>query len=212
MSVVEETNREELLANTAVKPIELAHVVFRSPNYDAMCAFYLKLLNARVAWANDMVSFMTYDHEHHRVVVINLPHLAPVNPMGAGLEHYAFTYKTLGDLLANYTRLKADGIHPCWCINHGFTTSIYYRDPDGNMIETQFENMSVPEADEFMRGEYFMKNPIGVDFDPEVLLERYRNGDAVADLIQFRSAPYAAGVEHIRPREVPPYDYNGDLI
>ena len=141
-----------------------------------------------------------------------MPHLQPQNPIGAGLEHYAFTYATMGELLANYARLKKAGIEPAWCINHGFTTSIYYRDPDGNMIETQFDNMRAGEADAFMRGEYFARNPIGVDFDPDVLLQRYRNGDAMSELTQFKSAPYAPEVPHIRPADLPPYDAEGALL
>ena len=99
-----------------------------------------------------------------------------------------------------------------WCINHGFTTSIYYADPDGNMVETQFDNMSVADATVFMEGAYFAKNPIGVDFDPELLLARYRAGDPLIDLIAFKSAPWAPGLAHIRPGTVPPYDWDGDLL
>jgi hypothetical protein len=174
--------------------------------------FYLTVLNARVTHENGMVCFMTYDDEHHRVVVLGLPHLAPVQHSASGLEHFSFTYATLGELLGNYERLKAAGIHPVWTINHGFTTSIYYADPDGNMIETQFDNMTVAEATEFMESAYFAKNPIGVDFDPEVLLARYRAGDPLGDLIRFQSAPYAAGAAHIRPASVPPYDADGELL
>ena len=42
-----------------------------------------------------------------------------------------------------YKRLKQQDIVPWWCINHGPTTSMYYRDPDNNQIELQvdiFEN------------------------------------------------------------------------
>jgi hypothetical protein len=47
----------------------------------------------------------------------------------AGLHHMAFTFKSLGELLETFTRLKDGGIRPFWCINHGPTTSMYYRDP-----------------------------------------------------------------------------------
>ena len=212
MTVAEETNRAELLSLPGIRPVKLAHVVLRTTQYAAMRNFYLQLLNARVAHENDMVCFMTYDDEHHRVVVINLPHLAPVQPGASGLEHFSFTYGTMGELLGNYERLKAENIHPVWCINHGFTTSIYYADPDGNMVETQFDNMTVPEATAFMEGRYFAKNPIGVDFDPELLLARYRAGDSLAGLIAFKSAPWAPGATHLRPASVPPYDWDGDLL
>jgi 2-polyprenyl-6-methoxyphenol hydroxylase-like FAD-dependent oxidoreductase/catechol 2,3-dioxygenase-like lactoylglutathione lyase family enzyme len=212
MSVTEEGHRDALLAKPGVRPSSLAHVVLRTTRYEAMRDFYLQLLNGRVTHENGTVCFMTYDEEHHRVVVIDMPHLAPVQPKASGLEHYSFTYASMGELLGNYARLKAAGILPVWTINHGFTTSIYYRDPDGNMIETQFDNMTSEEANAFMHGRYFAQNPIGVDFDPEVLLARYRAGDPLDALIQFRSAPYADGVEHIRPASVGSYDGEGALL
>jgi catechol 2,3-dioxygenase-like lactoylglutathione lyase family enzyme len=212
MTCAEESDREAILARTDIRPSMLAHLVFKTPRYEEMRDFYLTLLNARVVHEASGLCFMTYDSEHHRIVVIAMPHLSPLQPGAAGLEHFAFTYATLGELLGNYLRLKERGVDPAWCINHGFTTSIYYRDPDGNMIETQFDNMTVPEADAFMKGEYFAKNPIGVDFDPELLCRRYRDGDPVAALTAFRAAPYAAGAAHIRPPGVPPYDADGELL
>ena len=212
MAVLEETNRDAVLALSDVKPAKLAHIVFRTTQFKVMRDFYLTFLNGRVAYENDFVCFTRYDDEHHRVVILAIPGLSPVEPRASGLEHYAFTYDSMGALLANYVRLKAIGIEPDWCINHGFTTSIYYRDPDGNQIETQFDNMDNDEADAFMIGEYFAKNPIGVDFDPEVLLARYRNGDPLADLVQFRAAPYAPGAKHIKPAGMPPYDCDGELL
>ena len=80
------------------------------------------------------------------------------------------------------------------------------------MIETQFDNMAVAQATAFMKTDYFAKNPIGIDFDPEVLLARYRAGDPLDELIRFQSAPYAAGKAHIRPANVPPYDADGELL
>jgi catechol 2,3-dioxygenase-like lactoylglutathione lyase family enzyme len=212
MAVLEETDRSALLARSDVKPAKLAHIVFRTMQFQAMCDFYLMFLNGRVAYGNDFVSFIRYDDEHHRVVILAIPGLSPAQPRAVGLEHYAFTYDSMGALLANYVRLKTAGIEPDWCINHGFTTSIYYRDPDGNQIETQFDNMDNDEADAFMMGDYFAKNPVGVDFDPEALLARYQNGDPLSELIKFRAAPYAAGVKHIRPASVPPYDCDGELL
>lgn len=212
MAVLEEANRAETLARADIRPSTLAHIVFRTNRYQEMREFYLTFLNARVAYENDFACFLRYDDEHHRVVIIGMPDLAPVQPRASGLEHYAFGYGSLGTLLAQFVRLKERGIKPDWCLNHGFTTSIYYRDPDGHQVETQFDNMNCDDADAFMQSDYFNKNPIGVDFDPEVLLARYRNGDPMAELIQMRSAPYPAGAPHIRPAGIPTYDYDGELL
>src|SRR3546814_20131860 len=71
-------------------------------------------------------------------------------------------FGSLGDLLANYIRLKNIGILPYWCINHGPTTSLYYRDLDGNQIETQVGNFDTPEKlTAFFKSEAFQENPRG---------------------------------------------------
>ena len=53
----------------------------------------------------------------------------------ACVEHIAFTYAGLGDLIHTYKRLQKLGIEPEWCINHGGTTSMYFADPDGFLWE-----------------------------------------------------------------------------
>ncbi|MBG71394.1 MAG: biphenyl 2,3-dioxygenase, partial [Gammaproteobacteria bacterium] len=68
-------------------------------------------------------------------------------------------------------------------INHGPTTSLYYEDPDGNRVEFQVENFdSTEELNAFVRSSAFAENPIGVEFDPDRLLERYCNGDSLQEL------------------------------
>jgi len=55
---------------------------------------------------------------------------------------------------------------------------MYYEDPDGTEVETQVDNYDTAEEGvEFIEGESFAENPIGVDFDPEVLVRRVRNGE-----------------------------------
>jgi hypothetical protein len=41
---------------------------------------------------------------------------------------------------------------------------------------------------DYIRGEKFAANPIGIDFDPEKLLARYENGDPLEELIKQGSA------------------------
>jgi hypothetical protein len=55
---------------------------------------------------------------------------------------------------------------------------MYYRDPDGNEIETQVDNFDTSEdANVFMMSQKFVDNPIGVDFDPEDLIRRLEAGE-----------------------------------
>ena len=55
---------------------------------------------------------------------------------------------------------------------------MYYRDPDGNQLETQVDNFDEPEdATAMMAGPYFNENPLGADFDPEDLCAAVERGD-----------------------------------
>jgi catechol 2,3-dioxygenase-like lactoylglutathione lyase family enzyme len=201
------------VSDRRLSPAKFAHAVFRTARYAAMLGFWKELLNARATFENEQVAFLSFDEEHHRVAFVNIPFLGdkPKLPL-AGFDHLAFTYTRLGDLLSTYRRLKDAGILPIWCINHGPTTSIYYQDPDGNKAELQFDNLSVAGADAFMRGDYFAQNPIGVDFDPELLIERYLRGDAIDDLVRQGSAVPPPGVESPQPEEMIPYDRRGELL
>jgi hypothetical protein len=63
--------------------------------------------------------------------------------------------------------------------------SIYYRDPDGNQIETQVDCFdTIDEANRFMTSADFHENPIGVDFDPEDYIQKLKSGVPVADLVK----------------------------
>ncbi len=94
-----------------------------------------------------------------------------------GVDHVAYGFGSLRDLLENYARLKEQGITPYWCIHHGITVSMYYADPDGNQMEFQVDCFDTSdEANAFMEGPHFALNPIGVEYDPEALLALLRAG------------------------------------
>jgi len=172
-------------ARPAVSPVpsKLAHVVLRSPRFDEMIAWYKLVLGAKASYENEGLAFLTYDEEHHRVAIMNIPHLQP-RPQGtAGMDHMAFTFASLADLMAHYERLKDSGVTPFWAINHGPTTSLYYRDPDENQVEFQVENFeTLLESNAFFASPEFAENPIGVDIDLDDLARRVKAGEPEADL------------------------------
>lgn len=168
-----------------VSPAKLAHVVLRTGNLPEMRDWYVDVLEGHVVYANDALAFLTYDEEHHRVALLNAGTTKSPTPEHSGLEHVAFTYDELGDLLDTYQRLKASGTLPFWTINHGPTTSFYYRDPDGNQIELQIDNFDTDEElEEFFTSGAFAANPIGVEFDPDELHGRLKAGEPKSELIK----------------------------
>ena len=177
-------------------PKYLAHWVLKSARRKRMVPWYQAVLGMEIVFENDMLTFMTYDHEHHRLAIVGLPKLAmPAAWIGKvyrkfyGLDHIAFNFGSLSELLYKYRALKAQGIEPVWCINHGPTTSIYYEDPDGNRLEFQTDNFDTTEdLQQFAMSLDFHRNPIGVNFDADLLLDKLEAGVPEAQLRKRGSA------------------------
>lgn len=168
----------------ARSPRKLAHLVLATRHYEDAIRWWVLVLGAKVMYRNELLCFLSYDDEHHRLALVNTANFAPKRREATGLDHVAFTFGHLEDLLHTYERLKGHGIQPVWCINHGPTTSLYYRDPDGVQAELQIDNFDTPEAlDAWFGSGAFENNAIGVEFDPEHLLERFRAGDPVHKLV-----------------------------
>ncbi|KAI1765051.1 Glyoxalase/Bleomycin resistance protein/Dihydroxybiphenyl dioxygenase [Hypoxylon sp. FL1150] len=172
---------EANLSGKVLSPAKLAHVVLRTPNFKPMVEYYKALLGAHIVLETPNLAFITYDDEHHRIAIASFPGCTERVKTAAGLEHIAFTFDTLGDLVTAYRQRKARGIEPIWCVNHGPTTSMYYQDPDGNQVEV--DNFNTPEeATACMMSPDMAQNPLGVDFDPEDLIRRLESGEPEADI------------------------------
>ena len=166
-------------------PTKLAHVVYQTNRMPEMRDWYATVLGGHVVYENPHLCFVTYDDEHHRVAFVDFGPLTPragaeveLGPKPVeqpGLHHVAFTYGSMGELLDTYVRLRDRGIRPFFCVNHGPTTSMYYRDPDGNRIELQIDNFATAEEGQaWMHSPAFDRNPIGVEYDPDKLVEKFR--------------------------------------
>ena len=165
-----------------IRPVAFVHVVYRTRRFEPMLRWYETVFGAKIQYENPALAFMTYDDEHHRFAFVNMAVFQPdgveTDRQGAiGVDHVAYSYASVSDLLENYARLKEHGIAPYWCIHHGFTVALYYADPDGNQMEFQVDCCSSKEeASAFMHGPQFAANPLGVEFDPDAWLARLRGG------------------------------------
>jgi catechol-2,3-dioxygenase len=120
-----------------VKPLtKLAHVVLRTNNFKTIVDYYCVFLSAYVIYENDILAFLSYNDEHHCIAIVAVLGTEAKHASSCGLEHIAFTLNSLLDLLLTYRQRKNHRILPDWPVNHGPTTSIYYKDLDGNQIET----------------------------------------------------------------------------
>ena len=170
--------------SVSTAPKYIAHWVIKTSRRREMIAWYKTVFNAEVVHSDKNLTFLSWDGESHRLALVNLPRafrylfpLARIRRKLYGIDHIAFGFESLTSLLYTYSRIKAQGVNPVWCINHGPTTSMYYEDPDGNRLEFQVDNYpSAAETKRFLTGPIFEENPIGVNFDPEYLLERLNSG------------------------------------
>ena len=159
-------------------PTKFAHLVLKTSRFKAQLEFYQDLLGARIVHQAPGMVFLSYDDEHHRLAILERPGLLPKLKNMVGVDHHAYTYASLQDLLATWQRMTAKGHEPVWCTHHGGTISIYYQDHDHNVIETQVDVFdSIEETNEYLAGEDFQSNPIGVDFEPQRLWQRLRDGE-----------------------------------
>jgi catechol 2,3-dioxygenase len=87
-------------------------------------------------------TFVSNNEVKHRIVFFEMPGLVldPDKRRHARLQHVAFEYETLDDLLGTYARLKCLGILPVLAADQGLQTSVYYLDPDQKSVELNVNN------------------------------------------------------------------------
>jgi len=156
-----------------IRPKKFSHTVIRTTRLKEMVGWYQTVLNAEIVREFPHLVFMTYDEEHHRLAFASMPGLVERPKMSAGHDHLAYTYESLGDLVATYERLKAAGITPSVPVAHGLTTSLYYRDPDGGGVELTVDNLDPSEWRDWMQNQLSLEL---VTFDPEEMARKYHAG------------------------------------
>lgn len=158
---------------------KFAHAVMMTNRLAEMRDWYCTVLDAHVVFENEMLCFITYDDEHHRLAFATAPDGSLVDrpPNSTGLFHTAFTFPDLDALLERYAMLRDKGIEPRVPIQHGVTTSMYYRDPDGQFVEMQIDNFATAqEATDYMHGPEYAADPIGPVYDAARLYADYKAG------------------------------------
>jgi len=158
----------------------ISHYGIRAQRYKAMVQWYQTVFHAKIQHENEFLAFMTFDEEHHRLVIFEDPATVAKPENAAGVDHVAYGFASFGDLVSTYERLKAEGITPFLPLNHRFTTSLYYHDPDGNDVELSVDNFPTKrECDAFMRTDQMAeigRPPFGHAFDPDELARLYHQG------------------------------------
>jgi catechol 2,3-dioxygenase len=120
------------------------------------------------------------------MAIISLPELQEDTDKKAHLklQHVAFEYATIDDLLSSYTRIKELAIEPVMTTDHGPTIAFYYKDPDGNSVELFVDNFgNWDKSREYTQSSSdFHKNTIGTFVDANKLVAAREEGMSFAEL------------------------------
>jgi len=153
-----------------VAPVRFEHAGLRTTRLGEMVRWYSTVLQADVTFENASIAFLAYDERNHRLVIINRPGTTEPVPGAAGLDHLAFAYAELDELLSTYRRLRGERITPARTTDHGSSISFYYSDPDGNQVELKVDTITDPaEQLAWLQSEVFRANPVGTPVDPDEL-------------------------------------------
>jgi len=168
----------------------LQHCGITTGNLDAMLEWYSKVLGlfvhnrvkAPAGSPFKTVAFATNDEVNHRLSFFEAPDVSIDNERErhARVQHIAFEYESLDDLLGTYVRLKKLAMDPLWAADQYFQTAIYYEDPDGNIIELNTNNF----ANDWTVTEQLRALPpqVHINVDPEKMVAARKAGASPSEL------------------------------
>jgi len=175
----------EFDANSPIRPARFGHIVLRTARFQEMAAWYKTVLNAEPMFETPILCFLTYDDEHHRVLIATDPNAVDRDPKACGVAHFAYLFDSVADWMASYARLRDLGIEPVYSVNHGFQSSLYYHDPDGNEVELGIDNFETrQEINDWFEEGHFAKNFYGYNFDPAQVFVWHTEGVPDAEIFR----------------------------
>jgi catechol-2,3-dioxygenase len=122
---------------------KLGHVVLKVRDLDRSEAFYTSVVGLRVTGhlPGRMVFFSVPGSEDsHDLAIWKVgPAAAPAEARQVGLFHVAWQVERPEDLEPLHRDLLARGVRVHGTTDHGANLSVYFEDPDGNMLEFTYE-------------------------------------------------------------------------
>jgi catechol 2,3-dioxygenase len=134
-----------------LKLARLGHVALRVADVERSKKFYGELLGFEVIEEDPEHGgvFMALEGLSHTIDLFPAPDAAPTPIPGAvGVRHVAFLVESEADFKDAWRTLREHGVPIERAMDHVSQKSIYFRDPDGTVLEIYYE---LPHARELFR-------------------------------------------------------------
>ena len=117
----------------------VGHLVLRVKDMERSKRFFQEVLGFPIVAQNErgMVFFSTdVDDNHHMLALMPGKEGAPMpHPEQIGMQHVSFELGSFAELQEAYRRFREQDVKICYTVFHGISKSVYFNDPDGNMLE-----------------------------------------------------------------------------
>lgn len=117
----------------------VGHLVLKVKELERSRKFFTEVLGFPQVGENDrgMLFFSTDVNENHHMLAIRegKPGAPMPDPEQIGMEHVSFEVATFAELQEVYRKFKEHSVKLRQTVFHGVAKSIYFYDPDGNLLE-----------------------------------------------------------------------------
>jgi catechol 2,3-dioxygenase len=145
--------------------IKVGHVVLKVRDLEKAKQFYCGVLGMTLAkYDPERGMFLRFNDYHHDIAIFKTgPDADPPKDNQVGLVHVALVVDSLTTVKAWYARLKALGVPIVGTTDHAVTNSVYFEDPEGNVLEIYCD---MPDYDWRSRGMGFIARPLDLEAVP----------------------------------------------